>query len=145
MNHAIFSRLILLLFSIGISTPSSAASEDELALARSFLRCAAFYVFGSMVVTGKEVKQELETLANRNLHGAELLLEQNRPLVKTEFDAARQRFFAETATEEVKADRQGFIKFMGEQCNAVRERNKNYFPAIDANGAATIQSKPPAE
>lgn len=127
MNVMTFPRLIALLLLVALSMPVSAASDDDVALARNFLRCAAFYVFGSTSVTGTEVKQELQDLANKTLYAAEILMDKNRPVVKAEFDIARQKFFAELSTGEVKADRQGFLKFMGEYCNVLRENNRARF------------------
>lgn len=103
--------------------PAKANSEDNAALARRYLRCAAFYVFGSTGVSKQELKQQLQHLANVSLYSAELLMEQDRPKVKAEFDTAREKFLAETLSDEVKADTRGFLQYMGNHCNDLRKNH----------------------
>jgi hypothetical protein len=121
------SRLIAILSLTAISMPVLAASEEDTDLARNYLRCASFYVFGSMSVTRPELKQQLSDLANRSLYSAELLMDKNRPVVKEEFNAAREKFLAELGAEEVKTDSRGFLNYMGEYCTALREKNQARF------------------
>lgn len=116
-------RLFALLALAVTAVPAFAASDNDVILARKYLRCAAFYVAGSTTVSKPEVKQELEDRANRSLYSAELLMEKDRPLVKKEFSAAQEKFFTELDSAEVKADPRGFLKFMGEYCNDLRASN----------------------
>lgn len=103
-----------------VAIPATAASEDDTALARRYLRCAAFYVFGSTGVSKPELKQQLQHLANVSLYSAELLMDKDKPQVKKEFETAREKFLAETLSDEVKADTRGFLQYMGNHCNELR-------------------------
>ncbi|CAN5254475.1 hypothetical protein BH11PSE11_BH11PSE11_15470 [soil metagenome] len=107
---------IVLLASAVTSLQSHAASENEISRARINLRCAAFYVMGFQDVQRPELKEKLSELANQNLRRAEILLGNDKPLVKKEFEAARERLSTELLADEVKADAPGFMKFMGEYC-----------------------------
>ncbi|QAU35412.1 hypothetical protein [Janthinobacterium sp. 17J80-10] len=125
-NSGMCLAIMLLLTTAAI--PADAASEDNTALARRYLRCAAFYVFGSTGVKKPELKQELQHLANISLYSAELLMEKDKPLVKKEFDIAREKFLAETLSDEVKADTRGFLQYMGNHCNELRKTHTVAMP-----------------
>ncbi|TCS38549.1 hypothetical protein EDC30_102288 [Paucimonas lemoignei] len=105
------------------SSPAKAASEDDAQLARRYLRCAAFYVSGSNEVTKPELKQQLQHLANISLYSAEVLLDKDRPRVKNEFAAAREKLLAESRSDEVKADPRGFMRYMGDHCAELRKNH----------------------
>src|SRR3954465_15904777 len=53
------------------SSKDRTSNEDKLSLARNYLRCAAFYVFGSTSVNRPELKKQLGDLANSSLYSAE--------------------------------------------------------------------------
>lgn len=118
---------VMLIFGTA-SMPAAANSEDSTALARRYLRCAAFYVFGSTGVKKPELKQQLQHLANVSLYSAEQLMEKDKPRVKKEFDAAREKFLAETLSDEVKADTRGFLQYMGNHCNELRKTHPVAMP-----------------
>ncbi len=117
--------LTAMLLALGMVTMNAAAapSEDDTHLARRYLRCAAFYLFGTSGVSKPELKQQLQNLTNISLYSAEVLMDKNRPLVKTEFETAREKFLAETLTDEVKADTRGFLQYMGDHCNELRKNH----------------------
>lgn len=111
-----------------LASPVLAASEDDILLARQFLRCAAFYVAGAQDVKRDELRRQLQDLANRSLYNAELLLDRDRPLVKQEFAAARTKFAEEARSEEARADGKGFLKFMGGHCRELQARHQARLP-----------------
>jgi hypothetical protein len=111
-----------------VTLPAAANSDDNPALARRYLRCAAFYVFGSTGVSKPELKQQLQHLANVSLYSAEQLMEKDKPRVKKEFDSAREKFLAETLSDEVKADTRGFLQYMGNHCNELRKTHPVTMP-----------------
>ena len=121
-------RLIATLLLSALALPAAAASDDDTQLARRYLRCAAFYLFGTTGVSKQELKQQLQHLANISLYSAEMLMDKDRPLVKSEFDNAREKFLAETLSDEVKADTRGFLQYMGGHCNDLRKNHPVTLP-----------------
>lgn len=118
---------------LGIAAlPAKAANEEDLQLARRYLRCAAFYLSGSNEVSKPELKQQLQNLTNISLYSAEVLMDKDRPRVKNEFDAAREKLLAETQGNEVRADTRGFMQYMGEHCAELR---KNHPVALPEKGS----------
>lgn len=112
--------------------PAAAADDDELLLARQFLRCAAFYVAGAQDVSRDALKHQLQDLANQSLYRAELLLDRERVLVKQEFDAARDKFAAEAASKEAREDGRGFLAFMGRHCRDLHAKHQARLPLPSA-------------
>lgn len=125
-KSGLFLTIMLMLGTV--TMPAVASSDDNTALARRYLRCAAFYVFGSTGVSKPELKQQLQHLANVSLYSAEQLMEKDKPRVKKEFDAAREKFLAETLSDEVKADTRGFLQYMGNHCNELRKTHPVAMP-----------------
>jgi hypothetical protein len=121
-SQLIHSLTAVLMLSI-TAQPVKAAGDDELQLARRYLRCAAFYLSGSNEVSKPELKQQLQHLTNVSLYSAEILLDKDRPRVKNEFDTARKNLIAETQSDEVKADTRGFMQYMGEHCAELRKKH----------------------
>ncbi|RJG01903.1 hypothetical protein [Noviherbaspirillum sedimenti] len=122
-------RLVAMLVLLSTATlPAIAASEDDTQLARRYLRCAAFYLFGTSGVSKPELKQQLQQMANISLYSAEVLMDKDRLRVKSEFDSAREKFLAETLSDEVKADARGFLQYMGEHCNELRKNHRVPLP-----------------
>lgn len=121
------SRLIQSLTAVLVliitAIPAKAASEDDLQLARRYLRCAAFYLSGANEVKKAELKQQLQQLANVSLYSAEVLMEKDRPRVKNEFDSAREKLLAESQSDEVKTDARGFMQYMSENCAELRKNH----------------------
>jgi hypothetical protein len=126
MNFSYITAAVLLLVT---SSSALSVTDDDAYIARQYLRCASFYLSGSTDVSRPELKKQLQQLANSSLHSAELLMEGNRPLVKAEFDAAREKFHAETITPEVKADTRGYLQYMGEFCTRLRQNHRPSLPA----------------
>lgn len=140
----IFFRLLALFCTFFALLPAKAATDSDVYLARKYLRCAAFYVSGSTTVTSAVVKRELQDHANVSLYSAELLMNGDRPRVKAEFESARERFFAELDSFEVKADPRGFLNFMGGYCNDLRRQHPVAFPEPPAAASASATSSAPA-
>ncbi|MDB5764318.1 MAG: hypothetical protein JWQ21_3313 [Herminiimonas sp.] len=135
-----FSRLIAIVVLTATSLPALAASEDDVYTASQFLRCASFYVFGLKSVSRPELKEQLQNLANTSIYSAELLMDRDRPAVKAEFDNATDKFLAEIDTPEVKSDTRGFLKYMGEYCNALRDKNQARLSKLKESGRANADT-----
>lgn len=115
------TRLAIALSIFTAAAPQAfGATDDELYAARNHLRCAAFYISGSAAVASDELRQQLQDLASVRLQQVEQLMDGDRTRVKTEFDTAREKFNAEIATDEVKADPRGFLNYMGHLCARMR-------------------------
>jgi hypothetical protein len=118
------NRHLIAILLLGMTTlPATAASEDDTQVARRYLRCAAFYLSGANDVSKPELKQQLQHLANVSLYSAEVLMDKDRPLVKSEFESARKKLLAEAQSSEVKADTRGFLQYMGEHCGELRKNH----------------------
>lgn len=68
--------------------------------------------------TMKRCQSNLPSLAS-----AEVLMDKDRMRTKSEFDSAREKFLAETLSDEVKADTRGFLQYMGGHCNNLRKNH----------------------